>query len=368
MINVERLSKFCEFEKLKESWNRLRENQSGEDMIFLAHEWFDCWWRCYADDAQLFILEVKENDRLLGIAPLMLRKALLRGLPIRLLSFIDNGNSGHNDFIIEATRRREVLKAMFSYLREYHKEWDVLELKRIPPESSSVRFIQDVLRSEPIPFLKKAGTDAPYLRIEHDWRTFYNRLSNKKKKTLRNIQNRISREGGYVVKRITDFHDYQAIKPDLRDIVRNSWSAHHKSSLNRPENINFIDGLSLWAGSNGFLQLWLLSVNNQPIAYEYHLRYRNRVHGLRSSFNKNFGHLSPGAFLDYQIIKYYHECGEIAEYDMGGSADFYKRQWTKNVRRHTTFHIFSLNPYSRIVYFYELFSEFFLKHFRKYFL
>ena len=354
MIKVECISDYEEFKRLRESWEELREKQPAEDMIFLAHGWFDCWWRSYSDGAKLFILLARKNNRLVGIAPFMVRQAFVRGLPTRLVSFIDNGNSGHNDFIIDAAVRQEVLKAFFLYLRKDFKSWDVLELKRIPPESGNFCLIPELLRHDHFFYIEKMGTNAPYLRTDDKaWTIFYDRLSSKKKKNLRNIRNRISREGNYEVKSLTSFSDYERVRPDLREIVRNSWSAYIESSLNRPQNAKFMNLLSQWAGERGWLQIWLLSLQDKPIAFEYHLKYHDRVHGLRSSFNKNFAHLSPGVLLDYHIVKAYFKRDDIAEYDMGGNADFYKRQWTKEAREHKTFQIFSLNPYSKVIYFYE---------------
>ena len=99
------------------------------------------------------------------------------------------------------------------------------------------------------------------------------------------------------------------------------------------------------------LNIWILNLNNQPIAYEYHLTYKGKVHALRSSFDKNFKGLSPGSFLDYQIIKQLYQRGDICEYDMGGNADFYKLRWTKHYRKHQTVYIFRKEIYSRILYF-----------------
>ena len=103
----------------------------------------------------------------------------------------------------------------------------------------------------------------------------------------------------------------------------------------------------------GWLVIWLLHLNGEPIAFEYHLRYNGTLHALRASHKEAYSSISPGVFLDYHIMENVFESGIIHEYDLGGSADFYKRKWTKYHRNHINVHIFKKSIYSTLLHMYE---------------
>jgi len=226
-------------------------------------------------------------------------------------------------------------------LLEKKSQWDTLELKRIPPDSKNFHIFREVICSNAVFWAEKEATHAPYLRFNSDWQFFFNNLSHKTKKTIRNIENRVKRNGDYHVRQLIDFKEYEKIRPHLYSIAKESWQEERGNSLNTSVNKRFFDRLSKVASAHNWLLIWVLYLNREPIAFEYHLKYRERIHALRSSFKKAHRKLSPGAFLDYQIIRSLFENGEVREYDMGGNADFYKRKWTNNYRKHITFHIFN---------------------------
>lgn len=353
MINIEVITDFTDFKKMKSPWNELEESSKSEDMVFLTHAWFDCWWQSYSKNCNLFIIVAKDANKIVGIAPLMIRKILFRGIPVRLLSFIDNGNSAHNNFIIDSSNRYEILETIINYLMRKKYKWDILELKRIPPESENFQMLRKALSSNYILWAEKEGTKAPYLKINSSWQCFSDNLSRKTKKTLRNVQNRLERQGDYYIHLITDFKEYERKKLHLYDIANNSWAQDIRNSLSSPKNRLFFEKLSEVAGRNKWLQVWMLYLNEDPIAFEYHLIYKGRLHGLRSSFKRSYSNLSPGAFLDYQIVKNIFSDEKISEYDMGGNLDFYKKRWTKDYRGHIAFDIFAEHFYSRLIYAYE---------------
>lgn len=353
MIEIDFISELSEFRRLRSAWNELLKSQPSENMVFLTHEWFHCWWKRFSKASHLYVIVAKDNDKIIGIAPLMIRKVFFRGLPVKLVSFIENGNSLHNNFIVDKARRTKVLQAIIEELFRRKQEWDLIEINNIPEDSLNIGILRDILIKKSILFAEKNGLNSPYLKIELDWESYLKRRSGKSRKTLRNIQNRFKKQGDFLIQRIDDLEGYEKVKPQLYDIARNSWMEEIGDSLNSPANRLFFDELSHAASERGWLIIWLLQLNGEPIAFEYHLKYKGKVHALRASHKKTYSNMSPGVFLDYHIIKHLFESRDIDEYDLGGSADFYKRKWTKDHRNHINVHIFKKSIYSRLLYLYE---------------
>ena len=95
-MHIRRISNYTDFLSLKEDWNKLLK-ESGNDSIFLRHEWFDCWWRSHAEtyeDAQnLSILLIEDKGKCIGIIPLKTSRVQYRGLKVKKLGFLESGLS-----------------------------------------------------------------------------------------------------------------------------------------------------------------------------------------------------------------------------------------------------------------------------------
>jgi len=353
LISVTKIFTFEDFLDLSSDWRILLNEQRSDNTPFYTHEWFQCWWKSFGRGVDFFIILVKEENKLIGIAPMMLKKIFMHGLPVRQLSFIENGNSLHNNFILGTRRKKDVLERIIQYLITEQSCWDVVELKNIPAESENCVALKELLYSNKILFGQKDALNSPYITLGSDWETFYKSRSSKAKKTLRNIQNRFKKSGSFIVHKIDNYEEFKRVKPELYDIAKNSWTEEVGDSLYSEKNMFFFDELSRFASERGWLAIWLLQLNGESIAFEYHLRYQGRVYGMRASHKKNCGNMSPGVFLDYHIIKQLFENGDIKEYDLGGSSDFYKRKWTEESRSHVLINIFKKSFYSRLLYMYE---------------
>jgi len=353
VLAVTKIDNFDDFGSLESEWNSLLSPQNEDNIVFYTPEWFRCWWSSFGENAIPFIILVRDQEQLIGIAPMMLRKKISRGLPVRMLSFMENGNSLHNNFILHPRRRKEALAAIVRHLMDTQSCWDITEFKNLPADSRNWSVLKEIITENKILFGQRKGLASPYITIHSDWETYYGSRSTKSRKTLRNIRNRFKRAGDFAIQEIKDYATFQRIAPELHDIARNSWTEEIGDSLNTPVNRSFFDRLARIAAEKGWLSVWLLKVQGDPVAFEYHLKYNGRTHGMRASHKKNYGRMSPGVFLDSYIVQQLFEKRDVAEYDLGGSFDDYKKKWTEQIRKHVSVHLYNRIPYSRFLYVYE---------------
>lgn len=348
MIVIKEVMDFDSFLSLEEEWNALLE-KCQNDTIFLRHEWFRCWWEAYGAGKELLILLIKENGELLGICPFMISKDDFRGFPIKKISFIENDETPRLN-IIYINGRSEIIEAIIGYLLQKVKEWNILILDRIPVDSESYGMIQKVCQEKKLSFLNKTSWQSPFLRIETDWDTFYKNTSQRLKKRLRYDNNQLKKLGNIEVSQVN------SKKKDLEDIFcvgQSSWKNRiDKSISSTEENKRFFSSLTVTANAKGWLYVWMMKANGKPIAFEYDLQYKGKVHALRSEFNEEYASYSPGAVLESYIIKDIFLSG-CKEYDMGGSADEYKKHWTVNIREHANILVFNKGLYPKLMSFLE---------------
>ena len=94
-ITVSSISE-AEFLSMEEDWQFLLKH-SDADPLFMSWHWLSNWWQCYRpDQAELFILVCRHQERIVGIAPFYIEPgSYFKGmLPIRRLQFIGTRFSG----------------------------------------------------------------------------------------------------------------------------------------------------------------------------------------------------------------------------------------------------------------------------------
>jgi CelD/BcsL family acetyltransferase involved in cellulose biosynthesis len=347
------ITRFEDFLKLENQWNILLE-RSQNDTLFLRHEWFKCWWKAFGKDKQLFLLLAVENDELVGIAPLMITNVKYRGLRLREIGFLQDDNSPRSDLI---SLNKEALNSIIRFLKDNNNLWDIVSLKNIPKDSETAKALPEVLKQNKLAFLASKGKFSPYITINSGWQAFISDKSSKFRKVMRNKINRVKRLGEYTITKIENINGNKGVINSICDISEKSWKAECNGDIARSkENKYFFEELSSAAGNKGWLNIWLLNIkDNHPIAYEYHLKYKNKAYALRADFDETYRDFTPGSVLEYKILEETFNDGVI-EYDFCGNAYGYKMNWADNVREHVTFEIFGSTPTARLLYGLENFA------------
>ncbi len=353
MVVVNCIDRIDDFQKLESEWSRLWQEDRMGNSLFSSHEWYRTWWKHFGGEMALFIVVAREGEKIIGIAPLCLKKTVYRGVPVRMVAFMENGNSLHNDFILAPDRKAEALSAILNYLFENCRRWDLVELKNMP-SGKHYPLCRELFDEMNVKWRVRTGLNSPCIRIDAGWETFYAGRSGRARKTIRNIRNRLNKWGSCRLQKISNWADYQAARDQIRSIAENSWTQKAGDSLASSRNLAFFDDLTRIACERRWLALWLLQVNGEAVAFEYHLQCNGKNHGLRASYKEEHARLSPGGFLDYLIVKELFESTDgVTEYDMGGSFDIYKRKWTTEFRSHVNVHIFNRRISSRLLHAWE---------------
>lgn len=347
-IGLKTILNFEEFQKLRYDWNKLLE-QSSSDRVFMTHEWFTCWWQAFGEGKRLFIVLAKNKEEIIGIAPLMIHGSTFRKMPIRSIGFMENKDSPGCGFIIKKGYEQIVAKAFITFLMEKIGNWEILFFKNMLYEKEIYDGITEILYQGDKKYIISNGLNSPFIKVENEWEEYFKSISNRSKKTIRNVCNRMKKLGNIKVKEFSNMKVFD----DIVSITKNGWKYQEgKAFINRRDREKFFRLLSKVAQENGWLSIWCVYKDNDPIAYEYHLKYRQSDTALLAEYNRNYSNFSPGTFLDFEIIKSLFN-SEICEYDMCGSPDKYKKKWTEDVRQYKNLIIFNNSIYSNLLYFME---------------
>lgn len=353
MYLIEVINDYDQFLSYAEQWNHLLE-KSKVDNIFLTHEWLKCWWEAYGKkNNKLFILFVKDRGELIGIAPLMISKTYFQYIPVNKIGFIENFHTGRMDFIIYKNKK-EVIDCIFNYLNEKINLWDVGIFNKISTDSENYYSLQEVLSKKNIPHKILDSLFSPYIKIStsSEWETFLGKEVRKLKKTMRNNINRLKRLGEMEIFEINKNSNNTKIEDVLMEISAigtKSWKNKSKSELfSTPNDQKFYSTLAYVMNKKGYLNIWLLKVNTKPIAFEYHLIYKNKSYALKASYDLDYSNCSPGSILEYEVIKNAFNKNYF-EIDLLGQKDQYKMKWNPLIRKHIQLILFSSNLKAKLL-------------------
>ena len=353
-LSVETISSFETFLSLENEWNELLK-KSYNNSLFLRHEWFRIWWQNFGDKKELNVLLAKDREELVGIAPLMLVKEKVgqrRPFAVRQVRFIENGEAPYLDFIVKE-KRAEILTSFLTYLECNRNEWDIIVLKNIPEDSILFESFSNTRVLNGLKLRIRNTIHLPFLKTNLDWKTYFASRSKRFRGAIRNSRNKIQKFGSVNIEKIIDNKDCQTALSCVWDISRNSWKNGINAAIASNESRKkFFKEFSTIACKNDWLNLWLLSINDIPTAFEYHLVYDNKDYALRSEFNEIYRNCSPGFVLDTYIVEDLFKNG-VGKYEMGPTADRYKMRWTEAFAKNKVVFIFNTNYFSILLDFIE---------------
>ncbi len=229
---------------------------------------------------------------------------------MRRIGFIENPETPRSDFI--ASKNPEgVIDETIAYVMKEMAPWQILVLNNIPVDSNTPGLLETICLKRGIPYLVLPALRSPYLRIETDWDSFYQKTSQRFKKRLRYNKNRLEKVGDISVKNIGRINQDESVLRDLYAIGQRSWKNEIGRSIScSPENRVFFSELGRMAGEKGWLSLWLMKKQDgKPLAFEYHLQYKGKVHALEIRIDEAYAALSPGAVLESHVVRTIFEGG-----------------------------------------------------------
>lgn len=365
VIDIEVVRDHGRFLELKPEWDLLLARLGDQASVFLSHYWFDCWWRHFGGEAELHLLVQRREGTVLAIVPLMRRRFSLYGFPVRCLCFPENGNTLQNDLLVGEAERDECLAVLLSYLERNRREWDLIHLYRMPGDSPNLAAVLKLLGAGGLKHHLRSVYASPYLQVAGGWQAFHAGRSARVRKTLRNVRNSLERAARLEVARVATWEEFLEHREAICRIASHSWTEEVGDSLATPANRAFFEDLAREAASEGALRVWLLLLDGRPVAFEFHLRGFGKQHALRASFDQEFASLSPGAFLEMELLReIYDEPQGVARFDFGGSTDPYKKRWSDQGRELVLLQLFNAEPYSRLCSFYAMSLIPLLRHVR----
>jgi CelD/BcsL family acetyltransferase involved in cellulose biosynthesis len=338
MISVEKVTTWRDFCQLESQWEGLLEMSASRNLM-LTWDWISTWWEVFGQDRQLNVLLVRDGHELIGIAPLLKRKAAHFGiLPYRRLEFLASGEdeadeicSEYLDFILRRGREREALGAILQELAR-DPDWDEIILADVPGQSPNLPILAELcpkFGAELEVICRQLGV---YLDLPGCMESFLGRLSSKLRYKVR--RDRLSAAKLGAALRVTDGPDgFEEAFDALIRLHQRRWTSRNRPGVFSSEKFTrFHRSIAPKLLGKGHVVLLWLVVSGEPVAALYCFVYAGKMHYYQGGFVECNGIQSPGMLIHSFAIERAIQMG-LREYDfMKGDPNGYKSRWRGQLR------------------------------------
>lgn len=329
MIEIEKIDSFSNVKK--ETWNTLLDS-CRQKYIFQTFEFQYTWWKHFGEKSNrrdLLLLLAKENNSIIGIAPLMAEEIIFLRKPV--IKFIGTPSCDYMDFIILENREKEVVSCFFNYL----KKLKCLEIDLVFVPDGSCVLKTGLAQSRLV--------DAcPYVDLGDPWEVVYNRLNKSIRQYVSRRQRNILKLGKLEFSSVKEEDKIDAFLDEYFRMHIRRWHdyAGRYSQFQYARWRNFIRELSHILFSKGYIDLTYLKLNSDIIACHTGFIYNKIFHWYMATFNPDYSKYSPGHLLTMYLLKN-SCCNGLLSFDFLRGTESHKMLWAQKTK-----HLFNYLGYS----------------------
>lgn len=322
---------------LRAVWNKVLDRSKNKN-VFLTWEYLSTYWKHFGKDKKLRVLCIEDNGNVAAIAPLRQTRYRLLGPlgysvvePLGCRGLMPEG-ADYTGFLL-GEREAECLRLFLNHLVD-HDDWDFIHLIDFPETSIDLGLFARASKAIPLAFELEKGAMCPYIPLPDSVDVFLKELSSKFRKDLRRCMRNLERDYHKVeLRRYDEFGSVEESMMIFFKLHQKRWKLRHRPGVFNTREVRgfYIDVAKLFA-SNGWLSLYFLTANDEPIAAQYSFEYGRKMYYALGGFDPDYSRYSVG---NLTLMKIMEKCIErkIGEYDLLKGGEQYKFDWTARYRR-----------------------------------
>jgi CelD/BcsL family acetyltransferase involved in cellulose biosynthesis len=328
VIAIELVDDTRRFAALEGEWRDLLAS-SASASPFLTFEWLHAWWTHLRGSRRLAIVAVRDDEGLVGLAPLSIARGRLPWF--RRWEFLGTGLAGSDylDIVARSGREADAAQALAIFARSRRL---ALYLDHLPPRSFASRLAAPLSESGWSVRQVTHGV-CPVISLSgHSWDSFLGTLSSSRRATIRRRLDALGRKFQMRFGRVTSEPNRQETLDRLFAFHEERWGDRGGSTAFGSEALRaFHHDATRRAMAEGWLRLYALRLDGDLAAAMYGFSYNGRVYFYQHGFSQQYRQHSAGRALIDLTIRAAIEEG-CAEFDMLYGDEAYKSFWTNDQR------------------------------------
>jgi CelD/BcsL family acetyltransferase involved in cellulose biosynthesis len=306
-----RFERIGDLDAARGDWDVLAERSR---CVFATWEWASTWWRHFGRNRQLLLSACRGSDgRRVAILPLYLSSVG----PFRALRFVGHGPADQLGPVCAPADRSKAARALLWTLRQRNCRWDVFLAEALPVQDGWPAVLGGTIRRrESSPVLDIAGLD---------WEAFLASRSANFREQVRRRERKLARRHELRY-RLTE--DPARLDADLDILFRlhdERWARERSSALTAPGR-RFHREFAHLALERGWLRLWIMEADREPVAAWYGFRFGGAESYYQSGRQRAWDKSSVGFVLLAHSIREAMKNG-MGEYRLLRGAEAYKARF-----------------------------------------
>lgn len=346
-FTVDVITTDAEFAALQPHWDRIVAADPNAHP-FLEFDWFRLWWDAFGRpaDRRPHLLVVRDGSAVRAIAPLCEGPIDFWGVRVRGLRSMTNDHSNRFGLIIDASEhdaslRPAALERILGELLDARRRAPCVLLQELPLDHGLPDWLAAAAPRRSARLEQWHSFYSPFVPLEGGWNAVQRRLRQRFRAELRRREGKLAREAGALtLEQISGGDRLEQAIAEMFEIELAGWKGEAKTAMAcNATTREFYTRLARTAAARGWLSLDFLVAGGRRVAFSFHLRYRDRLYLLKTSFRPEYATYAPGALLIRQVLE--RSCNEgLARFDFVGQRDAYKLNWTDQLQVHSWCYLF----------------------------
>jgi CelD/BcsL family acetyltransferase involved in cellulose biosynthesis len=253
------------------------------NLVFTLPVWLKVWWQNFGPGSELYLRSVKQDGRIIGIAPLQ-----IKGDTVSIIGSVNICD--YQDFIVLPGYEKAFFGAILKDLK--NKGIRSLHLETIRPDSTIVSHL--------IPLSLESGykvdchqTDVSSdIELPSSWDGYLKTLDSKQRHEIKRKIRNLNDIGQTVYRSVTD----KDLIPDTVDAFLELFpeSRRDKSEFLTPEMKTFFRSLAVSLSEDRIVNFGILDFSGRPLAMVMYFTYNENVYLYNSAYNPDYKSYSVG--------------------------------------------------------------------------
>lgn len=328
-------------ERIFDEWTDLCEEGASNEPFFRP-EWFAAFVKNF--EKEILLVTVRRGEKLRTVLPLVKKKEMLHGVPVKKLQAIFNLQTQRFDLIhgADETEREEIVKAVWKEIKKQSK-WNVLEMRLVKKDSwlndllalaESENYRTGIWQMDGAPFVTLPQSDDKEKSIE----TYFKGLSKNRRQLLKK-KRRYLEELGRVEFVVTRGYSAELMQKYF-ELESNGWKGRAGTSVTADKKAARLhDDFARAVAARNALFIDELKLNSQTIAMYISIMYDRQTIGWKMSYDEKYARFSPGNLLFIEVLNNCMKNGS-SELDQLSPATYNKNLWASGEREHAAFYVF----------------------------
>jgi CelD/BcsL family acetyltransferase involved in cellulose biosynthesis len=326
-IEIKTFDCWAALKPLIPAWEEILEENEGLS-IFSTPEWLGAWWEAFGAQRHLQALGFFDRrGRLVGLIPLYEDSghAALPGVKLLRLVGDGSGDSDNLELILRRGQERECCRAFADWLAE-HREWGVCCLQTMPRSSLGGRALLLELAGRNWPMIHTQAPNAA-IPLPATWKSYVAGLAGHFRPLVTRYPQRLAQRFESQVYRCENPCQLREALDNLFTLHQRRWNlANELGSFRSYERRQFYRRMAEAFLHRGWLEFWLLRLDENVVAAQLCFRYRDTVYLLQEGFDPQFAVHKVGYALRAAMLRRFIETG-ANRYDFLGGFNTHKQNW-----------------------------------------